>query len=81
LFDPAVGTAQICEPKSSVAISETAGLSRFQKIPEKIPKKSRSRSVAPAFKRVRDLDVFPGFLCTKDARVSLGCKAYHAGCI
>jgi hypothetical protein len=52
-----------------------------KKIPEKIPKKFRSRSVALAFKRVRDLDVFPGFLCTKDARVSLGCKAYHAGCI
>jgi hypothetical protein len=31
--------------------------------------------------RVRDLDVFPGFVCTKDTRVSIGNNAYRKHCI
>jgi hypothetical protein len=38
---------------------------------KKIPKKFQ----------VRDLDVFPGFVCTKDARVSVGSEAYYMHCI
>jgi hypothetical protein len=42
--------------------------------PEKIPKKLET---ARRSRPVRDVDAYTGSVCTKDARVSVGGKAYH----
>jgi hypothetical protein len=44
---------------------------------EKIPKKSKIARLSRHSHRGRDLDVFPGFVSTKDTRVSIGNKAYR----